>query len=281
MNRSTIAATLLACVFFPCKSFADDDFKSLFNGKDLSGWDGNPELWTVEDGSIVGRTSGPDHLAYNQFLIWRGGEVENFDFRAMIKQDGNNSGIQYRSSELPEIGKWSVGGYQCDVHPTAANNAMVYGEKAGGILALNGQNMIVDPSGKQWLVSQSDPVEVDVTQWNEYRIIANGNQITHQINGKTTVEFKDFDLTTRLKRGLLAFQIHRGPAMTVHIKDVMLKELPAGGFVDFDPSMMPAGTKPLKADAPPAKGKGKGAGQGKGKKQGKKQGKGKARAATN
>ena len=48
-------------------------FKPLFNGKDLSGWDGNPELWKVENGEIVGTTTGPEQLKYNQFLIWRGG----------------------------------------------------------------------------------------------------------------------------------------------------------------------------------------------------------------
>ena len=61
-------------------------------------------------GAIVGTTTGPDHLAYNQFLSWRGGAVKNFELRARIKQSGNNSGIQYRSKELPEVGKWSIGG---------------------------------------------------------------------------------------------------------------------------------------------------------------------------
>ena len=100
-------------------SVAQEGFRPLFNGKDLSGWDGNPELWSVEDGCITGKTTGPEQLTYNQFLIWRGGVVKNFELRAKMKQAGNNSGIQYRSREFPEIGKWSIGGYQCDVHPTA------------------------------------------------------------------------------------------------------------------------------------------------------------------
>ena len=108
---------------------ADGAFRPLFNGKDLSGWDGNPDLWSVEDGCITGKTTGPEQLSYNQFLIWRGGKVKNFELRAKVKQAGNNSGIQYRSKELPGIGKWSVGGYQCDIHPAAPNNAMVYEER--------------------------------------------------------------------------------------------------------------------------------------------------------
>ena len=86
-------------------------FVSIFNGKDLTGWDGNPKFWSVENGEIVGKTSGPDDLEYNQFLIWRDGTVKNFELKAMVKQSGNNSGIQYRSEERPDVGKWSVGGY--------------------------------------------------------------------------------------------------------------------------------------------------------------------------
>jgi len=112
-------------------AFAQDGFKPLFNGKDLTGWDGNPELWKVENGEIVGNTTGPEQLAYNQFLIWRGGVVKNFELRVKVKQKGNNTGIQYRSREFPEAGKWSVGGYQCDIHSAAPNNAMVYGEAFG------------------------------------------------------------------------------------------------------------------------------------------------------
>src|SRR5436190_12559313 len=99
--------------------FAQDGFVPLFNGKDLTGWDGNPELWKVENGEIVGTTTGPEQLTYNQFLIWRGGVLKNFELRAKIRVSASNSGIQYRSREFPEAGKWSVGGYQCDIHPSA------------------------------------------------------------------------------------------------------------------------------------------------------------------
>jgi hypothetical protein len=244
---------------------AEDGFRSLFNGKDLSGWDGNPELWSVEDGVIVGKTIGPEQLAYNQFLIWRDGTVQNFELRAMVKQSGNNSGIQYRSRELPEVGKWSVGGYQCDIHPAAPNNSMVYGEKAGGILVQNGQNIVIDPDGKAWLVSKSDPIEADVAQWHEYTIIAQGNHIVHKIDGKTTIELRDFDEKARDREGLLAFQIHRGPAMSVHIKDVMIKVLPEGGFVAFDKNALPEGTVALGTEKPKGKAKAKGKSPTKGK----------------
>ncbi|MEM1442184.1 MAG: DUF1080 domain-containing protein, partial [Verrucomicrobiota bacterium] len=88
------------CITLTCLSFffvaltqAEEGFESIFNGKDLSGWEGNPKLWSVEDGAITGRTKTPEDLEYNQFLIWRGGEVENFELRARIRVTGNNSGI--------------------------------------------------------------------------------------------------------------------------------------------------------------------------------------------
>ncbi len=236
---------------------AQDGFKPLFNGKDLTGWDGNPELWKVENGEIVGTTTGPEQLAYNQFLIWRGGVVKNFELKAKIKQAGNNTGIQYRSKELPENGKWSIGGYQCDIHPAAPNNAMVYEEKGRGIICQNGQGVVIDPEAKRWLVTERDAVKVDIAEWHEYTVIAQGNHLIHKIDGQVTIDLLDFELAKRSLEGLLAFQIHRGPAMKVQIKDVMLKELPEGGVIDFANSPIPSDAQIIEAKAPKKKAKGK------------------------
>ena len=240
MNR------LLLYLLFTSFAAAQDGFKPLFNGKDLTGWDGNPELWSVEDGCITGKTTGPEQLKYNQFLIWRGGMVKNFELRVKVKQAGNNTGIQYRSREFPETGKWSVGGYQCDIHPSAPNNAMVYGEKWGGVLVQNGQRVVIDPDGVRWLTSAHEPVKVDIAEWHEYTVIAQGNHLVHKIDGQETIDLRDFGEKTQLLEGILAFQIHRGPAMKVQIKDVMLKELPEGGVAAFDKSLI-ANAKPVEA----------------------------------
>ncbi len=239
---------------------AEDGFRSLFNGKDLTGWDGNPELWSVKDGAIFGKTTGPEQLSYNQFLIWREGKVKNFELHAKIRVTGNNSGIQYRSAEMPDIGKWSIGGYQCDVHPTAANNAMLYHERGRGIVAKNGQNITVDPQGNKWIVAEHDSVAVDVAKWHEYSIIAKGNHVIHKIDGKLATEFTDHDPKGRALEGVLAFQIHRGPAMTVEIKDVRYKKLPNGGVISFEKSNVPNDAQMVEKPAPRApKGKAKAA----------------------
>jgi len=236
--KSPFRLLLLFLLTLPLR--AEDGFVSLFNGKDLEGWDGNPALWSVEDGAITGKTAGPETLAYNQFLIWRGGTLKNFELHVRIKQSGNNTGIQYRSEELPERGQWSVGGYQCDVHPVAANNGMLYHEQGRGIVAQNGQSVVVDPEAHKWLVAEHEPVTVDVAEWNEYTVIATGNHLVHKLNGKVTAEIHDYDEAGRSLEGLLAFQVHRGPAMTVQIKDVRLKVLPEGGVTPFSKADLPS-----------------------------------------
>lgn len=267
---------------------AEEGFTELFNGKDLSGWDGNPELWSVEDGAITGKTKGPEALGYNQFLIWRGGVLKNFELRVKLKVTGeNNSGIQYRSRELPENGKWSIGGYQCDVHPAAPNNAMVYHERGRGIVAQNGQTVVVDPKAKKWLTADREPVAVNIGSWNEYTILARGNHIVHQINGKLAAELHDFDEAGRALEGLLAFQVHRGPAMTVQIKDVRLRVLPEGGVTPFSKADLPNDAQEIVPPAPKGTGQAKGGakagakavgGKGKGNDPGNVKGKGNAKA---
>ncbi len=241
-------------------SAAEDGFRPLFNGKDLAGWDGNPGLWSVQDGAITGKTTGPAQLKYNQFLIWRGGKVKNFELRLKVKHQGNNTGVQYRSRELPENGTWSIGGYQCDMHPNPPYNAMVYDERGRGIITQNGQRVVIDPQGQKWVTDEHEPVKVDPSEWHDYTIIANGNHLIHQIDGKVTIDLTDHEEKARSLEGLLAFQIHQGPAMTVQIKDVMIKDLPDGGLIAFNqisiPSdaqlIQPPGAKPKAAPTPAA-----------------------------
>jgi hypothetical protein len=111
---------------------------------------------------------------------------------------------------------------------------MVYEERGRGIICQNGQGVVIDPEAKRWLASEHEPVKVDIAEWHEYTVIAQGNHLIHKIDGQVTIDLLDFELAKRSLEGLLAFQIHRGPAMKVQIKDVMLKELPDGGVIVFD-----------------------------------------------
>lgn len=231
--------------------------RQLFNGKDLAGWEGNPKSWSVQDGAIVGTTTNDEPLPYNQFLIWRGGKVKNFVLTAKIRQSGNNSGLQYRSKELSDVGPWSIGGYQCDVHPTPENNAMLYDERGRGIVCLNGQTVIIDRDGQKWLVKQADPVKVNVADWNEYTVEARGNRLIHKVNGQVTADITDHQESEREMEGLLAIQIHRGPAMKVEVKDIALRELPDGEVTTLEQSPIPATATKMAAPGGGKKKKGK------------------------
>lgn len=227
--------------------FAAEGFRPLFNGLDLTDWDGNPAHWSVQDGAITGVVDGPAALAYNQFLIWRGGKVRNFELRAKVRQSGNNTGIQYRSRELPEVGPWSMAGYQCDIHSRLSSNGKLYEERARTTLAENGQSVIIEPKGTKWLVGQREPITVDAAQWNKITIIAQGNHVIHKINGQVTVDVVDYEAGARAAEGLLAIQIHRGPAMRVQVKDIMLKILPDFPEVPFGEGSIPLGAKKIEA----------------------------------
>jgi len=225
----------------------EGQFKSIFNGKDLTGWEGDPELWSVVDSAITGITTEESPLPYNKFLIWTDGTLRNFELRLKLRLFGNsNSGIQYRSHRLPEAGEYVVGGYQTDIHPRADYNGMLYEEKGRGIVAQHGQKVIIDAKGDKWQVGESKPpVEVELAEWNEYSILAEGNRLIHRINGHTAVEIIDHQIPERSLEGILAFQVHRGPAMRVQIKDIQLKVLPDGGVLEPHQTPIPSDAKKI------------------------------------
>jgi hypothetical protein len=212
---------------------ADDEpgFKPLFDGKSLDGWDGNPNLWSVKDGAIVGQTTKEKPTRGNTFLIWRGGEVTDFELRLAYRIKGGNSGVQYRSKE---IGKWAVGGYQADFESGKKFSGILYDEAgvAGGrgIMAERGERVVWDENGKKTVVGsvgKSDEIQAAIKNedWNEYTVIAKGNEIKHVINDRTTVEVTDKTASKALKSGILALQLHAGPPMTVEFKNIRLKPL--------------------------------------------------------
>ena len=219
---------------------AEEGFVPLFNGKDLTGWDGDHALWKVADGVIVGTCTGPGTPPHNDFLIWRGGVVKDFELRVTARVRGdNNSGIQYRSRPLPEVGPWAIAGYQSDIHPAIQHTGMTYEEKGRGIFGLNGQSVILDPDGQRWLESTHEPVAVDVAEWNDYTVIARGNHLVHLINGRMTSQLTDYDEKGRALEGLLAFQLHSGNANTVEIKSVGIKVITDGEVKPFTKAVIP------------------------------------------
>jgi len=203
-----------------------DGFVNLFNGKNLNGWAGDPQFWSVEDGALTGQTDGT--LKMNQFITWKGSTIRNFDLRVKVKiAAGGNSGLQYRGTPRPDLGLDVVTGYQCDiVADNPKYNGMLYEEKGRRILAHTGERVIVDPDGRPWIVGHMPFQAFAPDEWHEYRVLVEANHHQHWIGGHPIADLIDLDEEGRALEGVLAMQVHAGPAMKVQFKDIRIKHLP-------------------------------------------------------
>jgi putative heme-binding domain-containing protein len=196
--------------------------ESLFDGKTLDGWKGKENLWSVKDGVIQGTTHG-NKIGGNTFLIWSGGEVEDFHLSYESRCVGNNSGVMYRSQVVDQAG-YVMRGYQCDLHPKAPYTAMIYGEKERGIIITRGQTMTIDAAGKKTVVTSVEPETVDVAQWQTYEIICKDNHIVQKLNGEVAIDLVD-DFKDRIRKGSIGLQLHAGAPMLVEFRNIQLKRL--------------------------------------------------------
>ena len=197
----------------------------IFDGKSLTGWEGDKELWSVQDGAIVGDSHGKK-LRNSSYLIWQGGEVADFHLSFETKLEGNNSGMQYRS-ELFADEPWRLKGYQADIHPKPEYTGMLYGEAIGrDIIATRGYQYIVDEaSGKAQVLAKISKVEkLDLSQWHTIEIIAKGNHLVHKIDAQVVLDLTDNHREKRLE-GLLGMQLHGGDSMKVWFRNIQLEHL--------------------------------------------------------
>ena len=222
---------------------AEDGFKPLYNGKDLTGWTGNPKLWSVKDGVIHGQTTPEYKLKHNTFLVYTNAEFANFELRFSYKIVPNNdkgfgnSGIQYRSKVVQQGEQGPiVGGYQADFEAAKTYSGINYEERGRGILAQRGQITIVkaDPADPKKTkvevvgsVGKTDELQANIKaeDWNDYTVIARDHQLTHIINGRVTSIVSDEQTDKGAKSGILALQIHVGEPMTVEFRNIRVREI--------------------------------------------------------
>jgi len=215
------------------------DWQWIFNGKDLTGWDGDPRLWSVKDGAIRGETTKENPARGNTFIVWRGGKLKDFELKIKFRIQNGNSGIQYRSKEFD---KWRISGYQAEVENNPGKVGFLYHEAGRGWLVNVGDKMVIDKNGKKDVIGKVSDVEAlkkadyyKMKDWNEYIIIAEGNHLKHYLNGYPMIELIDNDRVTdptdprdrngAAREGVLALQIHAGPPMVVEFKDIRIREL--------------------------------------------------------
>ena len=199
-----------------------DGAQPLFNGKDLSGWHGNPTVWSVEDGVIFGNTHGTP-LKGNTFLILDSEDLEDFHLSYEARCEDNNSGVMYCSLVLDEE-NFVMKGYQCDLHPNPPYLAMLYGEKERGIIVTRGKTMTINEAGEKTTLSSEAPAAVDTAAWQTYEVICRGNSIVHKLNGQVAIDLTD-NFSKRIPKGKIGLQLHAGPPMKVYFRNLQLKRL--------------------------------------------------------
>jgi putative heme-binding domain-containing protein len=171
-----------------------------FNGKDLTNWDGDSTLWRVENGELVGKSTG---LKRNEFLR---SHLLLSDFRLIVQvkltPNNGNSGIQFRSEVLPN---GLMKGCQADVG--VGWWGKLYEEHARGLL---------------W--KDSGEAHVRLNDWNTYEVLAVGGKVRTAINGKLCVDLDDAQIA---KSGVVGFQLHSGNIpFEVRYKDLQLELSP-------------------------------------------------------
>ncbi|MCA9215666.1 MAG: DUF1080 domain-containing protein [Planctomycetales bacterium] len=216
------------------RSATPDDttgFVLIFDGKSLDNWDGDPKFWSVQDGMIVGQSTDENRVPYNTFLIWRGEKLKDFELKLEVRLTGGNSGIQYRSRENDQRGKWSVGGYQADFDANNRFSGMLYGEQGGGFLAPRGNFMRRTAEGHRLIASLGNADDLATVykpeDFNTFHIVAKGNTLLHFVNGRLLAGLIDEDENggAYATEGILALQMHTGPPMKLEARNIWIKKL--------------------------------------------------------
>ncbi|WDQ15476.1 3-keto-disaccharide hydrolase [Rhodopirellula sp. P2] len=225
-----ILPSMLLAILLPVSSLKADEFQSLFDGSTLTGWKAlDMRYWSVRDGAITGESTPEIPCTSNQFLVWQGGDVADFELKLKFRATGNgcNTGVQFRSEIDP---KGLAVGYQADIYQSGPYLGGVCDEqhKRDGeeLLTANGTKTVIDPSGKRTVTALDGEVTMKPQgEWNDYHITAQGQHITLRINGRVSSELIDQEEGHYDLKGILGLQLRSGRPMTVQFKDIFLKPL--------------------------------------------------------
>lgn len=234
MKKHILPCYLVIAIALPTAAWAEDPAQpaaeTIFDGTSLAGWKA-PEMayWSVADGAITAISSAENPCDHNQFLVWQGGEIGDFELTLKFRIEGGesaNSGVQVRS-EVETDGH--VKGYQIDIaDPGAPYLGAVYDEKGRKMLANRGTRTVVNEDGTMNSTpldgrgSERALAEYKPGEWAEYRIRFIDNKLEVFLNGVQTAEVIDHQKAEREMSGVLALQLHSGPAMTVQFKDLQI-----------------------------------------------------------
>jgi hypothetical protein len=243
----TTASITTSCMAQKNKA-GKDGFVQIFDGKTLNGWEGDPTYWRVENGNLVGEITPATLLKTNSFIIWKGGEPADFEFKGEFNiTEAGNSGINYRSDQLTDV-PFALRGYQADIDGQRRYTGQNYEERKRTTLAYRGQKTTIPAytgdatpeairakvQKNAWSgltvtgsLGSSDSLKTFIKSedWNTFHLIVKGNHLQHYINGVLMSDVTDNDAVNGKAKGLLGVQVHVGPPMKVQYRNLMLKKL--------------------------------------------------------
>ena len=198
--------------------------ETIFNGKDLSGWYGDTNWWTVVDGALTAESTPEKPCEKSNYLVWTGERPADFqldcDFK--LSADGN-SGIQIRSETRPDFDTY---GYQADMTGNGDLIGYVYHHKHK-LVAERGERVILSPQGTRTATRFADKESLlehyKKEDWNHYRIVCKGQKIALSLNGVLMCEITDLSKSGSANKGIIALQMHRGLPMNVQFKNITIK----------------------------------------------------------
>jgi len=227
MRRSFLTGALLLLIATATTVWADDEegFVSMFNGTDLTGWEGKPGGWWVEDGAITSRSTKEKPCLKCHYLYWRGGEPADFVLRLEYRIVGGNSGVQIRSQPRPD---WDTWGYQADMEAGTQWTGCLFQHDRGGVV-MRGKKAVIAEDGtrteEQFASGEALQKKVRDGDWNQYEIVATGSEVVLRINGQLMCQVDDRDAKLACREGLIALQMHPGPPMVVQFRNLRIKTL--------------------------------------------------------
>lgn len=226
----------------------NDGFVKIFDGKTLTDWKGDLNYWRVEDGNLVGEVTPETRLKSNTFIIWQGGQPDDFELKLDFKiAENGNSGINYRSELIDTIPN-ALRGYQADIDGKIRYTGQNYEEKKRATLAYRGEKVRIttqdnpdEPGSLRanvkkncWqsrevldTLGESDSLKTKIKSedWNEMHLVVNGNRLQHYVNGVLMSDVTDNDTINRSSKGYLGVQVHVGPPMKIAYRNIRLKNL--------------------------------------------------------
>ena len=235
----------------------------IFDGRSLTHWDGNPDVWKAENGAITAE-NWPERRIGTTYIIWRGGEPGDFELKLEVKADYDvHGGIFYRSivgaepargggagsaargaapagtprpqlppQAVPSDPRWNVRGYAMDWDYDPGNNGNVQDPGAGRTdtqIVWRG-HIVRTENGKRprsiGTLGDRDGLMKFITlgDWNQIHIIAHGHQLTHIVNGHVMAILIDDDQAALKTKGVIALQIEQYGTGRVSFRNIWLKQ---------------------------------------------------------